>query len=219
MKKTTIFNEQKLNKNCSTLCKFYLRSSGELLLFPKKSSSRDPIVRIGKTQFGFLKYICSHYFFCKICAFFCEIFCIFYFTKISQNKWKFLHFSSEHNAKTNQNGHEFFFSFHWKPYSELKKKQAFNSLYKAAKKKDKAWAKINLGIIFTLGYGWDEKFLNGSTGQVWNDLDNWLKIPINLKTNQTHVDNFLFDFFARQLWLLIVFENKKTILFYLVSDF
>ena len=109
MKKTTIFNEQKLNKNCSTLCKFYLRSSGELLLFPKKSSSRDPIVRIGKTQFGFLKYICSHYFFCKICAFFCEIFCIFYFTKISQNKWKFLHFSSEHNAKTNQNGHEFFF--------------------------------------------------------------------------------------------------------------
>ena len=111
MKKTTIFNERKLNKNCSTLCKFYLRSSAELLLFPKKSSSRDPIVRIGKTQFGFLKYICSHYFFLQNLRIFLRNFCIFYFTEISQNKWKILHFSSEHNAKTNQNGREFFSFF------------------------------------------------------------------------------------------------------------
>ena len=54
-------NERKLNKNCSTLYNFYLRSSGKLLLFPKKSSSRDPIVRIGKRKFGFFKYICLYY--------------------------------------------------------------------------------------------------------------------------------------------------------------
>ena len=138
MKKTTIFKERKLNKNCSTLCKFYLRSSAELLLFPKKSSSRDPIVRIGKTQFGFLKYICSHYFFCKIYAFFCKIFAFSISRKFRKISEKFCIFRANTMRKQTKMVANFFFSFHWKPYSELKKKQAFNSLYKAAKKKDKA---------------------------------------------------------------------------------
>jgi len=121
MKKTTIFNERKLNKNCSTLCKFYLRSSAELLLFPKKSSSRDPIVRIGKTQFGFLKYICSHYFFCKIYAFFCEIFAFSISRKIRKISENFCIFRANTMRKQTKMVANFFFLFTGNPIQNWRK--------------------------------------------------------------------------------------------------